>query len=64
MARSGTTRATKKHVREVETLKRIIGEYTVGNEALKKHWREAEDDGCKGDMQEHSMGQNNPLTFG
>ncbi len=36
VARSGTARALKKHTREVETLKRIIGEYAVANEALKK----------------------------
>ena len=53
VARSGTTRTLKRHAREVETLKRIIGEYAVANEALKKRWREAEDDGGKRGMQEH-----------
>ena len=33
---SNTGKALKKHAREVDTLKKIIGEYAVANEALKK----------------------------
>ena len=32
--------ATKSRAREVENLKRIIGEITVANDVLKKPWRE------------------------
>ena len=32
--------AAKSHAREVENLKRIIGEITVANDILKKPWRE------------------------
>ena len=33
---SNTGKALKKHAREMDTLKKIIGEYAVANEALKK----------------------------
>ena len=36
---SDAARQAKRHKREVESLKRIIGEYAVANEALKKRWR-------------------------
>ena len=32
--------AAKSHAREIENLKRIIGEITVANDILKKPWRE------------------------
>ena len=34
----------KNHVKEVENLKRIIGEITVANDVLKKLWREQSDE--------------------
>ena len=41
---SDAARQAKRNKREVESLKRIIGEYAVANEALKKRWREGQDE--------------------
>ena len=36
---SGTVKQAKRHKKEVESLKRLVGEYAVANAALKKRWR-------------------------
>ena len=56
-----TGKALKKHAREVDTLKKIIGEYAVANEALKKRWEEAEDEDSSRDKKEHQLGKVAPV---
>ena len=56
-----TGKNLKKHARKVDTLKKIIGEYAVANEALKKRWEEAEDEGSSRGKKEHQPGKVAPV---
>ena len=56
-----TGKTLKKHAREVDTLKKIIGEYAVANEALKKRWEEAEDEGSSRGKKKHQLGKVAPV---
>lgn len=47
-ALAGKGGAVKNHAKEVENLKRIIGEITVANDILKKLWRAQRDEGAGG----------------